>query len=490
MSLLFTAPVTSQGVTFVNVDELGDKKLGESGNSPIAKDIYENQAIMAIYDGKQFAKQKFSSIHRTPIVVEEVPQEIEQEVEQEVVPQEVEPQEVVQEEVVQEEAPQEIVAPEPIPEPIPEPVPVDIWAPDYAGDPDDPANTTSPDALDSKGVRIFANTITIGNQGAMYTTIKEAITGLINDYGESGGGHKIAIEIDSEYTPPRNQFEITGKSIMSDLSWITIFAQQDATLNFDNIHINLRSMLRSPIFNFKMSYNGLGSFFICNMGESPNKPISILTFGRNTFIKAHSLPAKNHQGKFFIRSDGSTLCYPVLSFSGNYRVEAKYGIVVVTNTGFITLNCLINKGDFTYTGNQKDYLFRLHGDENIKMSYTFPKNEIYNTTITTELTHPDTGIFLLLAAKAYLRNVTSIDRTGKIKGLSINKGIATLENCKFASNTVGTPNAGYDIFVGYIPNIGAELYSYAIREIHLKNTTGNTNQPVNEKTELGIIYRE
>jgi len=40
MSLLFTVPVASKGIAFVDVDGLVNKKLRESGGSIIAKDIY------------------------------------------------------------------------------------------------------------------------------------------------------------------------------------------------------------------------------------------------------------------------------------------------------------------------------------------------------------------------------------------------------------------------------------------------------------------
>ena len=486
MSLLFTVPVTSQGVTFVNVDELGDKKLGESGNSPIAKDIYENQAIMAIYDGKQFAKQKFTSIHRTPIVVEEVPQEIEQEVEQDVVPQEVEPQEVepqevVQEEAVQEEVPQEIVAPEPIPEPIPEPVPVDIWAPDYAGDPDDPANTTSPDALDSKGARIFEKTITVAKRGAMYDSIEKAIAGLINDYGEDGGGHKFAIEMDRFFTP--STIKLAGKSPDCDLRWITLFAQDNTLLNF-NDGIMYVLCTYPPIFNFKLSATQpRETMSIINTRSSRSKSDHILTFGKNTTIIYDCEKIENEYN--WLESS-------VISSCPNDAIEAKYGITIKTNRPLITnvKRLLLNKALITFNYRRirlydsVGTFFATFGgsnDKNNKRATCEYKSEIYNTVIHTNTNDPSSGIFFNKhVGQVYLRNVTSTDRTGKTIGLQAWATKVVMENCNFASKTDLRGVAhGYDIVTVSNKTI-----------IYLKNTTGNTSIPVNKMISGSIIYRD
>ena len=417
MSLLFTAPKTSKGVVFVNVDGLGNKQLGENSDSSIAKDVYELQAIMAIYDGKKFVKQKFSSIHREPIIPEEITEDIE-----------------------------------------PVIIPDDIYAPDYTGDPDDPANTTSPNALDSKGQPIFKQTVTVGNK-AMYKTLPEAVTALVTDYGDDGGGHLFAIEIDTDYAPDELFMCFQGRLKNADLRWITIFAKNNTTINFNKTI--LRPTCRyTPIFNCKMSFDRRKkssmtwhmAFYLANVDTT-------VTFGKNTVINFH---ATKQETSIIWRSE-------------NCSIEAKYGITVQTNCRLgSSENVLINKGRFEYICSAYGYTGLLTISAGVLKMY----NSIIYTDITGDHNGSSTILNICNSSKAYLRNVNCKERTGKVIGLTANQSIVTMEECDFTSYTSGSLNSGYDIVV----NTGAE--------IHLKNTTGNRNQPLNKKTSKGIIYND
>jgi len=427
MSLLFTVPVTSKGITFVNVDNLGNKKLGESGGSPIAKDVYEDQAIMAIYDGEQFAKQKFSSIHRTPIIVEDAPEH---------------------EDIagVLAQAPEPQLGPEEI----------DIWAPDYAGDPDDPANTTSPNALDSKGKPIFEKTITVGTFEAMYDSIEKAIAALINDYGEDGGGHKFAIELNNFYVPTEGTLSIYSKSKNDDLRWITIFVKNNVTLKLDSTRFQC-NVKYTPIFNFKMSFNRKNCKLAHKLSYAFGVYDNILTFGKNTSI---TFVTTENAGVIHCTKDG--------------RVEAQYGLNVHTDILFTVGSYLINKATFKYI--QIDLPSHcLFG--------ALPQNEkrMYNSTIHTEISPQATHSVLFSTrndGSCYLQNVTSTDRKHKAIAVSAS-GKVVLKDCNFSSKTEGSIYSGYDIVVNNEKSV-----------VHLQNTTGNTNQPVNKKTHLGIIHQE
>ena len=432
MSLLFTAPETSKGVVFVNVDDLGNKKLNETGGSVIAKDVYESQAIMAIYDGEKFVKQKFSSIHREPIIPEEITEDIE-----------------------------------------PVIIPDDIYAPDYTGDPDDPANTTTPNALDSKGHPIFKQTVTVGNK-AMYKTLPEAIAALINDYGDDGGGNKFAIELDAEYEPPV-KVDIKGRSKNIDLRWITIFAKNNYSLTLSATCFYCICRY-TPIFNFKFSVDKTkdcddsypGAFYLTN---STSTDSITLTFGKNTVINYTSTRSTSESMQY---NDYLVYGAPI------HRVEAKYGIRIITNAGFFQGKFLINKGNFVFTSKGNSYLFcnKVRWDHNdIKLN-----QQMYNTVIKSNITGNNSGIFHLSYRKAYFRNVRSTDRTGKTIGLQAVDSIINMEDCDFASETDGSLNSGYDIVIGY--------KSVFYNEIHLKNTTGNISHPSGVECKKGIIYRE
>ena len=450
MSLLFTVPENSKGVVFVNVDGLGNKELGESGGSLIAKDVYENHAIMAIYDGKQFVKQKFSTIHTKPLVVDEPP--------------------VIQNDDII-DAP---ITPAALDAPVEEPI--DIWAEDYPGDLDDPANTTTPNALDSHGLRMFDKIVTVGSSG-IYKSLESAISGLVNDYGDDGGGHRFAIEIDSSFrfALPRSgsnksvlRLHLQGKTKSADLRWITIFVKNNAVLQCTEVNFDFRCKF-SPILNFKMSSNtafGLSIFF-----GSPSQAAQI-TFGRNTEITFQSTyPATPLIG------------YPV-------SIEAKYGIKIRTNGAINIHNAVINKGTFVYTPSHHKTVIDDHmsyrwglfvGTRNSSVSmYNSEITLEYNKAHMTDRVCKTHKIFSLNHnSELYLKNVSSVDRIGKLRGINaVGNNNITLENCNFASETEGSACSGYDIV---IRGTGNELY--------LNNTTGNTNHPVNQQTPYGIIHK-
>jgi hypothetical protein len=434
MSLLFTVPATSKGVAFFNVDGLGAKHVGESGGSLIAKDIYKDQAIMAIYDGVKFIKQKFATTHNTPLVLEEIEEEEEEE--------KTEIQELIQEVKKEEERP------------------VDIWAEDYAGDPDDPANTTSPNALDSKGKPIFTNTITVGKSGCMFKSVLQAITSLINDYGRDGGGNKFALEIANSNDYFDCGMGCTAHAPKADLRWISIFVKNNNTLNFRNTSIEFRYCKYTPILNFRMSFKRQD---ICkNYHTAPLvlcTPDTTLTFGKNTIINNYATC-----NTAVIQATG-----------GGYFIEAKYGIKVRTNTTFTRTAILINKGVFEYNPppSWENSLFELHGHSN--------NLKLYNTIIYTNIRNFRSTIKLFHIPKdtnAYLRNVTSTDRKGTARGLC-NQGKANLENCDFSSKTEGSLNGGWDIVVD-----GKDS------KITLINTKGNRNQAPGKKTSKGLIVVE
>ena len=98
---------------------------------------------------------------------------------------------------------------------------------------------------------------------------------------------------------------------------------------------------------------------------------------------------------------------------------------------FTRIKCLINKGNFIFSGDYQGYLFRFHGDK----ESNFFRNEIYNTIISSDLTSPKAGIFWIDAATAYLRNVTSTDRKGKTVAVRVCRSTTTLEDCNFSSQT-------------------------------------------------------
>jgi hypothetical protein len=162
------------------------------------------------------------------------------------------------------------------------------------------------------------------------------------------------------------------------------------------------------------------------------------------------------------------------------RVEAKYGITVKTNAVFCAMSCVLNKGNFIFTGDSSGFLFQLHGSI---------KSEIYNTKISSNLTNPKAGIFLINSADAYFRNVTSTDRTGKSYAIKAMNSKITVKDCNFSCKTDGTLRAGFDIILDplYADYSFPDNYK---TEIYLKNTKGNTSHIVNKKIKNMIIYEK
>jgi hypothetical protein len=380
---------------------------------------------MAIYDGTKFIKQKFAAIHHTPLVVEEVQEEVEK-------------KEIVKEVKKEEEKP------------------VDIWAEDYAGDPDDPANTSSPNALDSKGKPIFDKIVTVGTKNGAYKTIQEATIAIINDYGDDGCGNKVAIEIDAIDMAAMGRLSdgamLTTKFKNSDLRWISIFAKNNGTVNFGHVYLAF-STRYTPILNFKMSFNALNYNGICLFHKVT------MTFGKNTVIAYRTGLTGRH----------------LISGSSDCAIEAKYGITVKTCCEFFYGSMLINHGKFEYTpmlGQSHEYLMRFRGKA----------SKIYNTTIHTEIKFNNKGIFIIFApvshsSSLYLQNVKSIDRKFKLIGVQASSRTKiTMKDCDFSSKTKGTLNAGCDIVV-----------NSSTAEINLINTKGNRSQEPGKKTSQGII---
>ena len=122
----------------------------------IANDLYKGQTLLAVYDGTQFAKNKFTAINESPPINPDI-----------------------------------IIVPD-VPIIIPENM--DPYDPNYQGNPDDVINATSPDSVDSQGRKFFEKTINVGN-GGNYSTINEAVTALIQEFGVNGGEKKYAILI-------------------------------------------------------------------------------------------------------------------------------------------------------------------------------------------------------------------------------------------------------------------------------------------------------
>jgi hypothetical protein len=421
MSLLFTTPVDSEGIALVNVDGLGTKKLGESGGSLIAKDIYKDQAIMAIYNGDEFIKQKFSSIHRTPIIVEPIAERDE-----------------IAEEL-------EAFAPPAIPEEI------DIWSPDYTGNPDDPANVTSPNSLNSQGKPVFIKVLTVGGEPAMYKTISQAISELANDYGDDGAGHLFALEINETYAPLGGE-SIKGTLKNADLRWITLFSKDNKYITLTSPSFRFSSTCKyTPIFNFKISIKG-GCYqsLFCSVSMAKT------TFGKNTSIICTAKPDTRYQGHLIV---------------GNF--EAKYGIHIQTNTALFAGGGIINKGDIKFTKTLfNDYLVQSSGSLSI-----------YNTVISVDPNNADyKGVFdFSNSSKVYLQNVSSTDRVGKKVGLRARGGKVLMNNCNFTSSKSAK---GYDI------TLSKDYHQNANTEIVLQDTTGSTNILLNQKTGSGIIIQK
>lgn len=63
MSIIFTCPIDTKGAVRVNIDGLGLKDLNDGDFDLIPNDLNKNQVILAIYDGMQFVKNKFTAIN-------------------------------------------------------------------------------------------------------------------------------------------------------------------------------------------------------------------------------------------------------------------------------------------------------------------------------------------------------------------------------------------------------------------------------------------
>jgi hypothetical protein len=300
----------------------------------------------------------------------------------------------------------------------------------------------------------------------MFTSPNKAITALINDYGDDGGGQKIAIEIDAKHDFKEWGWYLQGRLDTADLRWISIFSKNNEMLNLSGVQL-IFTCSYAPIFNCKMSFkrkpldkNNLPYCMLRYSGFLSYITL-FLTFGRNTVIEYFG----DHT---MFDSNGTTMGF-----------EAKYGIIIRSNntlsvSGFERF--LVNKGRFEFTRPKYNncILIQLHhllGNGTCKM---------YNTTIALADDDGSNEVGLLYSNKVntYLENVTSTDRKGKKRGLQVYNAIVTMKDCNFASKTDGTLNDGHDIVV-----VGESSV------IHLQNTTGNRNQVPGKKTKDGIIIQ-
>lgn len=291
---------------------------------------------------------------------------------------------------------------------------------------------------------------------------------------DNGGGDLFALEIDSNYIPTRS-IDIRSRKQLSDYSWISLFTKNNSTMNIDKSDFFFVNIAKSPIFNFKMSCtkeptysHGVALFKSSYTSSFKGSPI--LIFGKNTSI---------------IYQQKASSTYPLLEgysmIAGDIIAEARNSINVRTNVSFTRRNCLINKGNFIFSGDYQGYLFCFHGCK----TSVFSRNEIYNTIISSDLTSPKVGIFCVDADTAYLRNVTSTDRKGK----TVTVRVCRSEDCNFSSQTGGTLHAGFDIVLD--PAYADYAFSETVKtEIYLKNTTGNTSHILNKKIKNMVIYQE
>lgn len=373
--------------------------------------------------------------------------------------------------------------PIPIPMPLPPlvPLPDDIWDPNYDGNPDDPANAENPDSLDSRGNRIFdAKVLKVGN-GGDFDDITDAIRDLTKRLGVNGDGKNHAILILNDYDQekfrqnPLDAVDDNGRNHQSDISWISIFSENNKVVTF--INSGTGSLLlynrKNPILNFKMRQNKhYGSDWVKCLFYYI-RPTEII-FGRNAEIEFN--PPEDSKGSGLICRNNDVYG---IGESWGIIVTAKYGLKIISPYKLLYnvdhYKLLLNKAVFEHTGKEG---FIIDNDPQT-VNYSI---EMYNSEVKFKHKNDNAnfGAFNLKAKlnnnnTVYMRNVKCTDRSGKMIGIITNNSTAKLENCNFAA---AKATSGYDIMVdGDTGN----------NTITLQGTKGTTNQPKNTATAKGNI---
>jgi hypothetical protein len=423
MVVMFVVPENSQGVVFINVDDIvGDIPIGDGEVSfRNNNDFYKNRLVQLVYRNGQFLK------YTMPII--EAPSPVKEEIN------------------------------------VPIPDPIDPWSPSYTGNPDDPANANDPNSEDSQGRAFFVKTVRVGT-GGDYPTLQEAFPKIINEYGDSGNGRRVAILLLSNYIPSTttdNRFiAIQGKSRKADLRWISIFSEGNSFINFDNATLYCICNY-TPIFNFGMSMN-----------RSVNQSTTTWSWGFyiSDSIKKTTVTFGKHTNIIFRNTGSADKNSPLLW--GLPDIVALYGITINSTNPITRGTYLINKGVFTYeNSNNNTY--------NTCINITNrSKTEIYNSNFSCNGGRDSTLINLEAGADAYLQNVESSDRTSNTKGIIVVGDKCTLNSCRFASNTTGTQDSGIDIV----------MQGNSTSRIILDSvTTGKTSQAIDVETSKGKIIR-
>ena len=378
MSLLFTVPVDSIGSVRVNVDELGLTDLNDGPDDHLVNQVYKDELIMAIYNGTEFVKRQF------PTLAQPIPEVLEE---------------------------TEIIVPPVIEE--------DIWAESYSGNPDDPANAAFPNDNDSQGQAFFVKTLRVGSSGADYVTLDAALIALINEYGDTGGGRRVAIQLLTNYVPtPTNDsyIRITGKKSNADLRWISIFSEGNSYINFDKATFYCTCDY-TPIFNFKMSINrsvNINSSWNWGFYIADTEKKTTVTFGKNTDI--------------IFRSTGSASKTSPLLW-GSPNIVALSGFKAQSTNPLTRGGYFINHGDFTFEN--------AYGSGNFLTCNSSTDSKIYNSVFKCSTGVASTLIATDSRSDLYLQNVESTDRKSTTKGL-VSAGTTTMKNCRFASPEAST----------------------------------------------------
>lgn len=418
MSLMFKSPVNSKGVVYVNVDGLGNKVLKDPDDDDIPNDLKQGQQFLAVYDGTNFIKNKF--------FIEDYPNDY---------------------------LPDTRPALEPVPDP---------FDPNYNGDPRDIANALNANSVDDQSAPLFTHKYTVG-QGGNFATMDQAYQQILKDFGERGGGKKVAITIlnsRSENAVRTGSLLGVGyTSVPLDLSWICLFSENNAAINvntraneFPDYVIYYPGI--SPVINFPVIKNStvnIGNDAVFgNIGATIE---STLIFGRNASIVKTSVSSDSRYNNYRLIYNNPTVTLNII---------AKYGLSITTNSPFnIDMHAskkrgqvLINKLSLTYT-KTSDFAMKL---ENCEFN-------IYNSTISmpNKLRLDNYGAVYVENSKGMFRNCIANDRANNMIGIRTNFSDVVLKACNFYSQYV---DQGYDIMAQ-----GTNEQNTII----LDNTTGSTN---------------
>lgn len=424
MSLLFTVPIDSEGSIYVDVDGLGRIFLNDGTNNYFNNNVYKDQVILAIYNGERFVRHKLPSIEEpSPIIVPDTG----------------------------------IILPEPT----------------IA---DDPASADNPNAVDSKGNRLFKKIIQIG-VGKDFKTLTEAVVSLQNEYGKSGNGSNYALVLTSSYIAPKTeQFGQNHQRADNDtafnLNWISIFADQDRVINLSNCSFILNCKT-SPIINFKSNINPSADYL------KSNREYPFANFGVGKIVFGKLFECNYVAGNITATNTYSTLLY--VPNGDSSVIEAKYGFKVTTNLllNFESFNEIdINNGSIAINQKPTGITFQFSTKQYIYLNANLAK--LSNMVIKTNIVDESIPVISITKGNAILDNVSSTDRRGRKVGVRL-FGYKTLElkNCNFSANTSGSPGAGYDIYIN--GNSDSRIY--------LDNTTGNTSQQIGTPTSAGNIIQ-